>query len=456
MIKKNNLRTQEHLEQINLYAAGIDIGSREHYVAVPQSLDKDAVKVFGCFTPDLEAMADWLIKIGITTVAMESTGIYWIPAFEILEERGLEVILVNARHVKNVSGRKTDVKDCQWLQRLHTYGLLSGGFRPKDDYCVLRSYMRQREMLVQNVSTHIQHIQKSLRQMNLLLDNVVTDITGKTGLLIIRSILNGQHDAKKLAGYRDPRCKKSAEEIAKSLMGNYRKEHLFTLKQAVELYDIYHTKISECDRRIEDCLKQLDSKFESDYLPADKKRKKKSKNALQFDARTFIYGLCGIDLTQIDGLDEHSVLKVLSETGVDMCKWKTGNHFTSWLGLSPNNKISGGKILSSKTVKTYNRAKQVFKIAALGLSNSKSALGAFYRRQRARLGAPKAINATARKIAIIFYTMIKNKTPYIAQTQQEYENKYKDRLLKQLKQKAKRLGMELVPSHEINELQVVT
>ncbi len=444
--KKKTDRVQEHLEHVNLFAAGIDIGSQEHYVAVPPSMDAESVKVFGCFTPDLESMADWLIKIGITTVAMESTGIYWLPAFEILDERGIEVILVNARHVKNVTGRKTDVKDCQWLQQLHTYGLLSGAFRPDDDYCVLRAYMRQREMLVNQIAMHIQHMQKALRQMNLLLDNVVTDITGKTGLLIIRSIVSGQRDANTLATYRDPRCQKSEEEIAKSLIGNYREEHLFSLKQALELYDIYHSKLKECDSCIEAHLSTLDKTAQTHVLVSKKGRKKKNKNALQFDARTTIYELCGVDLTEIDGLDEHSVLKILSETGTDMTKFKTGNHFTSWMGLSPNNKISGGKILSSKTIKTYNRAKQAFKVAAFGLSNSKSALGAFYRRQRARLGAPKAINATARKIAIIFYTMIKNKVPYVAQSQQDYENLNKERLIKQLKQKAKRLGLELVPA----------
>jgi len=442
---KKTHRIQEHLEQVNLFAAGIDIGSQEHYVAVPQSLDEESVRVFGCFTPDLESMADWLIKIGITTVAMESTGIYWLPAFEILDGRGIHVILVNARHAKNVTGRKTDVKDCQWLQQLHTYGLLSGGFRPEDDYCVLRAYMRQREMLTQHLSTHVQHLQKALRQMNLLLDNVITDITGKTGLTIIHHILSGQRSAKVLASYRDPRCKKTQDEIEKSLMGNYREEHLFSLKQAMELYDFYHLKRKECDLCIESHLDTFDKQFNAEDLSVIKKRKKKDKNALQFDARTRLYALCGVDLTEIDGLEEHSVLKILAETGVDMSKFKTAKHFTSWMGLSPNNKISGGKILSSKTIKTYNRAKQVFKVAAFALSNSKSALGAFYRRQRARLGAPKAINAAARKIAVIFYTMLKNKVPYISQSQQDYENQNKERLVKQLQLKAKRLGLELVP-----------
>jgi hypothetical protein len=445
-LKKKKLKKvkQQHLDCVNLFAAGIDIGSREHYVCVPESLDSESVKVFGCFTPDLDDMADWLVRIGVTTVAMESTGVYWIPAFEILEARGLEVILVNAHHVKNVTGRKTDVKDCQWLQQLHTFGLLAGAFRPEEAYCILRTYMRQRENLISQHSMHIQHMQKSLRQMNLLLDNVVTDITSKTGFKIIRSILSGERDPDKLASYRDPRCKNTVEVIAKSLKGNYRNDHLFTLKQAVELYDIYDEKLNACDTEIEQQLNNLEKWDPSLINSAKKKTKKKSKNELNFDPSNDLYQLCGINLTAIDGLETHSVIKVLSETGVNMEKWKSANHFVSWMGLSPNNKISGGKILSSKTVKTKNRAKHTFKIAAFALSNSKSGLGAYYRRMRSRLGAPKAINATARKLAIIFYTMLKNKTPYISQTQEEYEQQNKKRILRQLNLKAKNLGFELV------------
>lgn len=438
-------RVQEHLEQTNLFAAGIDIGSHEHYVAVPESLDENPIRSFSCFTSDLDEMADWLVKIGITTVAMESTGIYWIPVFEILEARGLEVILVNAHHVKNVSGRKTDVKDCQWIQQLHTYGLLAGAFRPEDNYCVLRAYMRQREILVSTIATHIQHMQKSLRQMNLLLDNVVADITGLTGMLIIRALLSGERDAEKLAGYRDGRCKNSAEVIAKSLMGNYREEHLFTLKQSVELYDIYHEKLQDCDIEIERCLSQLEKQPPISPLSSKKQRKKNNRNAMNFHVAHYLHELCGTDLTEIDGLDEQSILKILSETGIDMSKWKTAKHFVSWMGLSPNNKISGGKILSSKSIKTQNRAKQVFKMAAFTLSNSKSGLGAFYRRLRSRLGAPKAINATARKVAIIFYNMLKHKTAYKTQSQEEYNEAHKNRMVKNLKQKAKQFGLELVP-----------
>lgn len=448
---KNHIkRVQQHLEQVNLYAAGIDIGSREHYVAVPPSLDEESIRKFGCFTPDLDAMADWLVKIGITTVAMESTGVYWIPAFEILESRGLEVILVNARHVKNVTGRKTDVKDCQWLQQLHTYGLLNAAFRPEDDYVTLRAYMRQRETIVSHLASKIQHMQKALRQMNVLLDNVVSHITSQTGMAIIRDILSGIRDPKKLAENRDRRCKNNAETIAKSLVGNYRAEHLFSLKQSVELYDFYNEKLGECDQVIYQHLNILHKQADANERPIQKKRKKSSSNALRFDASINLYEICGVDLTAIDGMDEHGLLKIIAETGIDMSKWTTENRFSSWLGLSPNNKISGGKILSSSSIKTKNRAKQAFKMAAFSLSNSKSGLGAFYRRLRARIGAPKAINATARKLAVIFYKMLKNKTEYRKESEEEYNEKNKIRMLKQLKYKAKLLGLELVPKEQFS------
>jgi len=282
--------------------------------------------------------------------------------------------------------------------------------------------------------------------MNLLLDNVVSDITGLTGFKIIRAILSGERNAHKLANYRDGRCKNSVEIIAKSLNGNYRQEHIFTLKQSVELYDIYHEKLNDCDIAIEKCLSQLEKQTDATNFQAEKRRKKNNNNALKFDVVNYLYELCGTDLTKIDGLDEYSVLKILSETGINMGKWKTGKHFVSWMGLSPNNKISGGKILSSKTIKTQNRAKHVFKMVAFALSNSKSGLGAFYRRLRSRIGAPKAINATARKVAIIFYNMLKYKTSFITQTQEEYNEENKERLIKKLNNKAKQLGLELVPA----------
>jgi transposase len=443
--KRTEKRISAHLEKINLYAAGIDIGSTSHFVAVPEDLDDQPVREFSCFTGDLHRMADWLVEIGIQTVAMESTGVYWIPAYEILEERGLEVLLVNARHVKHVPGRKSDVQDCQWLQQLHTYGLLEGAFRPPEEGVVLRSYMRQRGTLVQRASDHIRHMQKALRQMNLLLDNVVTDITGKTGMAIIHAILEGRRDPVELAKLRDKRCKHDHRTIAASLEGHYREDHLFSLKQSVELYDFYQQQIVACDAAIEEQLRALEPKGGgTGELPPAKKRK--SKSSPNFDVRGELYRLSGVDLTRIDGMDETSVLKVVAETGMDMSAWPTEKHFSSWLGLSPGNKISGGKILNSKTKPSANRAAAAFRMSAYTLSRSNSALGAFYRRQRARLGAPKAITATAHKLARTVYSMLKNGSEYVDQGQDYYEKRYRERVTKNLKKRAAAMGFELVLS----------
>ncbi len=446
---KAQKRIDGHLETINLYAAGIDIGSETHYVAIPQELDDQPVRSFPCFTADLENMAQWLINAGITTVAMESTGIYWIPAFEILESHGLEVRLVNARYVKNVAGRKTDVEDCQWIQQLHTYGLLNTAFRPDEEVCALRAYMRQRDNLVANRASHIQHMQKALRQMNLLLDNVVTDITGKTGLTIIRCIVEGERDPLQLAKHRDPHCKKTEQQIARSLKGHYRAEHLFALQQSVELYDVYDEKISACDRALASQLKQFDSKADdSDNMPDKPVKKRKSSSSTDFDVRSELYRVTGVDLTAIDGIDENTALKILSETGTDMNRWPTAKHFASWLGLSPENKISGDKILSCKTKRIPNRASKALRMAAYSLTNSKSALGGYYRRMRSRLGAPKAITATAHKLARFIYSMLKNKTEYIDLGQDHYEQEYKARVLTNLKKKAKDMGYLLIPEEQ--------
>ena len=436
-------RISAHLERVNLFAAGIDIGSQSHYVAVPAELNDEPVREFSCFTGDLNRMADWLVEIGIKTVAMESTGVYWIPAFEILEERGLEVLLVNARHVKNVPGRKSDVQDCQWLQQLHTYGLLEGAFRPPEETVALRTYMRQRETLVQSASDKIRHMQKALRQMNLLLENVVSDINGHTGMKIIRAILAGERDPAVLAKFRDKRCRRSEKIIAASLEGHYQEEHLFTLKQSVELYDVYQQQIVCCDAAIQAQLDRMESKGNKDTLPP--RKKPKTKGGPDFDVRGELYRMTDVDLTQIDGLNETSVLKILAETGISTSPWPTEKHFASWMGLSPGNKITGGKILTGKTKPSANRAAAAFRMAAYGLSNSKSALGAFYRRQRARLGSPKAITATAHKLARIFYSMLKNGVAYVDQGQDYYEKQYRDRVTRNMRKKAASLGFDIVP-----------
>jgi len=447
-IKKK--RISSHLEQINLFAAGIDIGSRSHFVSVPEDLDSEPVREFGCFTGDLNHMTDWLVEIGIQTVAMESTGVYWIPAFEILEERGLIVLLVNARHVKNVPGRKTDVLDCQWLQQLHTYGLLEGAFRPPEEIVALRVYMRQREMIVLQASDDIRHMQKSLRQMNLLLDNVVSDINGTTGMKIIRAILGGERDPSVLSQFRDKRCKQDEKMIAASLEGHYCEEHLFVLKQSVELYDVHQKQIASCDTEIQAQLDGMKHKADKADLPPTKKRK--TKGSPNFDVRGELYEMTGVDLTQIDGLNESSVLKILAETGIDVSPWPTEKHFSSWMGICPGNKITGGKILSGKTKPSANRAAAAFRLAAFGLFNSKSALGAYFRRQRARLGSPKAITATAHKLARIFYNMLKNGTEYVDQGQDYYEKQYRDRVTKNLEKRAASLGFNLVPNKEDENL----
>lgn len=439
--KSKKLKLPKHLQHININAAGIDIGSRSHFVAVPEGSDEKNVREFQTFTTDLQELANWLERCKIETVAMESTGVYWIPVYEILEARGFEVLLVNARHIKNVAGRKSDVLDCQWIQELHTYGLLSGAFRPSQEICELRGYMRQRENLVRYTASHVQHMQKALNQMNLRLHNVISDVMGITGMKIIRAIVAGERDPVKLAEYRDGRCKSSNEVIAKSLTGNYKEEHVFVLKQALDLFDYYQAKIQECDQKIELLLSTWTQ--DNDEVET-KKPKKKHRNAPKFDVQKYLQQLCGVDLTMIDGIDALSALKIISEIGCDMKRWPTEKHFGSWLGLTPGTKISGGVILSSKTKISANRAASILRICANTLYNSPTAIGAFLRRQKTRLGAPKAITATAYKLAKIIYNMLRFKMNYNDAGQDYYEQRYRARLIKNLKRKAKILGFEIV------------
>jgi transposase len=435
------------LIRVNRDAAGIDIGSASHFVAVPPGRDEEPVREFKSFTSDLYALVDWLVQCEIETVAMESTGVYWIPLFEILEARGFEVVLVNPKHLKNVPGRgKSDVLDCQWLQKLHTFGLLSGSFRPAQQICELRAYTRQRDGLVRAISSHIQGMQKALSLMNIQLHNVISDITGETGFRIIRAIVSGERCLKKLAQFRDKRCKNSVEVIEKSLQGNYKAEHLFKLRQELALYDKFQEMLHECDEAIEYCLKSFDEKIDSTEKPLTPKgNKKRRKNELYFDAREYLYKMSGVDLTLIDGLDSHSVLKLIGETGLDMNRWPTASHFSSWLALAPGTKISGGKRLSGKTKPSANRAAEIFRVAAFTLSNSHSALGAFYRRMKMRLGAPKAITATAHKIARLYYTMLRFGKDYKDTGAAYYEELYHVRIIKNMQMKAAKLGYSLVP-----------
>ncbi|MEE4238488.1 MAG: IS110 family transposase [Anderseniella sp.] len=432
------------MECINLNAAGIDVGSRSHYVAVAPDRDPQPVQEFSTFTADLERLADWLQRCGITTVAMESTGVYWIPLFELLESRGFEVKLVNSHHVKNVPGRKTDVLDCQWIQQLHTFGLLSGSFRPDDAICVLRAHMRQRDNLARYAGAHIQHMQKALNQMNIQLHHVVSDLTGVTGMKIIRAILAGERDPQVLAEHRDRRCKNPVETIAKALQGNWREEHLFALRQALELFDVYQQKIHDCDQAIAGVLDTFEKQGDGN-TPAPVRRQKRSRNTPDIDLHERLFQLTGVDLTRIDALNPHSVLKILSETGTDMTRWPSAKQFASWLGLSPGNRISGGKrIGKSKTTPSANRAAAAFRMAAQSLHSSQSALGGFFRRQKARLGSPKAVTATAHKLARIFYSMLKNKTAYDAPDADYYEVQYRKRVMTNLRKRAAQMGFDLV------------
>ena len=436
----------ESLKQINLNAAGLDIGAEEIWACVAEEGEDIAVRAFETFTVDLHRLADWLQEKEIETVAMEATGVYWIPIYEILEGRGLEVYLINARHIKNVPGKKTDVLDCQWIQQLHTYGLLRASFRPEADMVALRSYIRHRDNLIRYRSVHIQHMLKALHLMNIKLSTVISDITGQTGQKIIRAIIAGEHDPVKLAQYRNNRCHSSEDEIAKALTGHYLPEHLFALTQAVELYDFYNQQIEACDAEIENKYAAFKPilDVEANPLPPSTSRRR-SKNEPQFNLRQSLYQITGVDLTQIDGLQALTVQQIIAETGVDMDKWPTAKHFTSWLTLAPHNDITGGRVLKSKTLKSKNRAAQAFRMAAQSVSRSDSASGAFFRRIRAKHGAPKAITATAHKLARIFYHLLKHKQDYKDLGQDHYTHQHQARIVKNLKRKAKALGFDLVP-----------
>ncbi len=388
---------------INPHAAGLDIGAREIWACVPADRDETPVRCFGTFTPDLEALAAWLVACGVTTVAMESTGVYWIPIYELLEERSVQARLVNARHIKNVPGRKSDVQDNQWIQRLHSYGLLSASFRPEAEMVVLRSYLRHRAMLIEHRAAHIQHMQKALHQMNVQLTQT----------------------------------------------GHYRAEHVFALKQALALYDAYTAQLVECDHQIEQQYSAFKPLFDPDDpaapLGPDLKVNSHSKNAPDFDVRRQLFRLTGIDLTQVDGLDDSSVQQLLAETGTDMSKWRTVKHFASWLGLAPHNDITGGRVVRSRTLKNHNRAGQVLRLAAQSVGRGKSALGAYFRRMRARLGTEQATTATAHKLARIIYHMLKEHQPYRPQSATAYDQQQRQRELKRLQRQAANLGFMLQP-----------
>lgn len=435
---------------IHPFAAGIDIGSRFHVVAVSPDLCNEPVQTFRAFTSDLERMADWIISTGTRTVAMESTGVYWVAAYEVLESRGLEVILANAREARAVPGRKSDVNDAQWLQRLHACGLLRASFRPGRDIAELRAYLRARERHTDYAAAHIQHMQKALTYMNIQLHHVISDITGATGMKIIRAIVAGERDPDKLAEMRDVRCKENVETIRSSLIGNYQPEHLFALKQALGLYDFYQRCIDECDTEIERAVAGLNIGKAVPEAPLPKARhRSRQPSDPNFDVRSAMYQLAGTDLTQIHGIGPFLALRLIGECGTDMTRWRSAKHFTSWLTLSPGCKISGGKVLSAHTRKTSSRVTVALRLAAVTVGRSNTALGAFYRRLAGRIGNAKAVTATARKIAVLFYNAMRYGMDYRDPGADHYEQQYRDRVIKQLHRRAAQFGFVLQP-HEVS------
>jgi transposase len=446
MAPRKRAATQAAISLTHPNAAGIDIGSASHFVAVPPDRDDEPVREFNSFTADLSRLADWLDACNVDTVAMESTGVYWIPLYELLELRGFTVLLVNARHVKNVSGRKSDVLDCQWLQQLMSYGLLHGAFRPAEQVCVLRSLTRQRAMILRSQGRFVQHMQKALTQMNIQLANVISDVAGETGQKILRAIVAGERDGLALARLKNSRIRASEDEIAQSLQGSWRAEHLFALKQALDAFDFCGTQLAECDAQIQAQLQALHVREDE---PAQGKKRGRARNAPKFDLRTQLFQMCGVDLTRIDGIDVTTALVVLSEVGADMSKFPSDKHFASWLGLCPGTKITGGKVMSGKTKRCANRAAQALRLAAAALRSSQSALGAYYRRMCARMDKPKAVTAAAHKLARLIYAMLTRGQEYTDQGQDYFEERYRQRVLHNLAQKAKAMGMQLVPSDNL-------
>jgi transposase len=437
------------LEVVHPHAAGIDVGNGMHYVAVRPDRDPQPVRRFECFTADLHRLADWLQRCGVKTVAMQSTGVYWIPIYEILEERGIQVYLVNARHTKNLPGRKSDVQESQWLLKLHTYGLLNNSFQPPSEIRVLRTYWRQRGEHVRGAATCVQRMQKALTQMNVQLANVISDVSGLTGQTIIRSIVAGEHDPRKLAELSDPRIHASREEVAKSLEGNWRPELLFVLQQELAMYDTYQKRIAECDQQLQKHLASFANTISLPPTEEEPKRKKikPAKNAPRFELRSELQRITGVDLTRIDGIDVMVAQTLVSEVGLDMSRWKTEAHFSSWLGLCPDNRTSGDKVLTRGTRRVVNRAATALRMAAVTLMRSRTYLGAQYRRLRTKLGAPKAITAMAHRLARLAYRMLKYGQHYVDKGAEYYEHRYRRQQIEFLSKKAAKLGFQITLAH---------
>jgi transposase len=435
------------LEVVHPDAAGIDIGNESHYVAVPPTRDIQPVRRFGCTTAELKTMAGWLKQCGIRTVAMQSTGVYWIAVYDILEAADLEVYLVNARETKNLPGRKSDVQESQWLMKLHTYGLLRNSFRPPQEIRTMRTYWRQRNDLVRAAGRHIQRIQKALTQMNIQLANVLSDVSGMTGQAIIKAILAGERDPHKLAAFRDFRVKASEEQIARSLEGHWQEDLLFVLKQEQKGYEFCQKQMTECDQRLNQYLQQREDRSQGATLPEEKRkerrRKKKKGNTPAFDLRAELFRMTGTDLSQIDGIDVTTAMTILSEAGWDMSKWKTEDHFVSWLRLCPDNRISGDKIIGKGRLPTNNRVTLALKMAASTLRLSNTYLGAQFRRLRTKLGAPIAIKAMAAKLARLVYRMLRYGMQFVDRGAKFYEAQHRKQQITYLKWKAAKLGFQI-------------
>lgn len=439
------VRPWEGLARIERAAAGLDIGAHEIMACVPEPDETQAVRAFGTYTLDLQALADWLAGHGIQTVAMESTGVYWIPVFEVLEDRGFRCCLIRATAIRRTPGRKSDVLDCQWIQTLHSYGLLADSFRPEADLIALRTLLRHRAQLIEHRSPHVLHMQKALSQMNIQLTQALSDITGVTGQAIIRAIVAGERDPHRLAALRNYRCQKAASEIALALTGTWRDEHLFVLRQSLALYDFYTRQVEACDAEIERLYTSIRPEWSvgAEVLPC--KPNSHSKNTRRASpVRGHLQRLAGVDLVAVPGVSVALAQTILAEAGTSMRQFPDEKHFCSWLGLAPHNDISGGKVLKSRTLKNHNRAGQAFRQAAAAVTRAKCQFGAFYRRKKAQIGPAQALVATAHKIARVVYHMIKFKVEYAVMTAEAYDQQYRAREIQALERRAARLGLALV------------